>query len=57
MDLCVRYTFPSGGSVLLALVEHWATARSMDLVRTAHYYLDLLGQFPDCEVIPVALIT
>ncbi len=57
MDLCVRYAFGSGAPILLALIEHWSTARSMDLVRTAHYYLDLLGRFPDCEVVPVALIT
>jgi len=57
MDLCVRYAFASGAPILLVLVEHWSTARSMDLVRTAHYYLDLMGRFPDCEVVPVALIT
>lgn len=57
MDLCVRYAFPSGAPILLALVEHWSTVRSMDLVRTAHYYLDLMGRFPDCEVVPVALVT
>lgn len=57
MDLCVRYAFSSGAPILLTLVEHWSTVRSMDLVRTAHYYLDLMGRFPDCEVVPVALIT
>lgn len=57
MDLCIRYAFPSGTPLLLVLVEHWATSRSMDLVRTAHYYLDLLGRFPECEIVPVALIT
>lgn len=57
MDLSIRYEFRTGIPVLLVLVEHWSTARSMDIVRTAHYYLDLLGRFPDCEVMPVALIT
>lgn len=57
MDLSIRFAFASGCPVLLVLVEHWSTARSMDLVRTAHYYLDLLGRFPECEIVPVALIT
>src|SRR5574344_2587986 len=37
MDLCIRYAFPSGTPLLLVLVEHWATSRSMALVRTAPY--------------------
>ena len=57
MDLCIRYEFPSGVPLVIVLVEHWATARSVDLVRTAHYYLDLMGRFPGNHIIPVALIT
>jgi hypothetical protein len=57
MDLSIRYEFVSGHPVLLVLVEHWSNARNMDLVRTAHYYLDLLGRFPGDEIVPVALIT
>lgn len=57
MDLNIEYTFAEGPALLLVLVEHWSTARSMDLARTAQYYLDLTGRFPGREVIPVALIT
>jgi len=57
MDLNIRYGFAEGEAVLLVLVEHWAQARNVDLVRTAHYYLDLMERFPDDEIIPVALIT
>ncbi len=57
MDLNIRYEFSEGPTVLLVLVEHWSEARRVDLVRTAHYYLDLMERFPKDEIIPVALIT
>jgi hypothetical protein len=57
MDLNIRYEFPNGASILLILVEHWSEARRVDLVRTAHYYLDLMERFPEDEIVPVALIT
>jgi hypothetical protein len=57
MDLCIRYEFTHGEPVLLMLVEHWSQARSMDLVRTAHYYLDLMERFADHQIVPVALLT
>jgi len=57
MDLCIRYEFAQGEPVLLMLVEHWSRARSMDLVRTAHYYLDLVERYPGNEIVPVALVT
>lgn len=57
MDLNVRYTFAKRSVVLVVLIEHWATAQSVNLHRTAHYYLDLLERFPKDEVIPVALVT
>lgn len=57
MDLTVRYRFEEGMPLLLVLVEHWSEARSMDLVRTAHYYLDLMERFPGEAIVPVALIT
>lgn len=57
MDLNIRYEFDQGEPVLLMLLEHWSQARSMDLVRTAHYYLDLMERFPDHHIVPVALIT
>jgi len=57
MDLNIRYEFLQGVPILLVLVEHWSQARSMDLVRTAHYYLDLLERFPADEIVPVALVT
>jgi len=57
MDLNVRYTFAKRSVVLVVLIEHWATSQSVNLHRTAHYYLDLLERFPKDEVIPVALVT
>ena len=57
MDLNVRYTFAQRSMVLVVLIEHWATAQSVNLHRTAHYYLDLLERFPKDEVVPVALVT
>lgn len=57
MDLNIEYHFQEGAPLLLVLVEHWSTARSVDLVRTAQYYLDLASRFPDHEIVPVALIT
>lgn len=57
MDLCIRYEFAEGPSILLVLVEHWSQARSIDLIRTAHYYLDLMERYPGEEIIPVALVT
>jgi hypothetical protein len=57
MDLNVRYTFAKRSVVLVVLIEHWATSQSVNLHRTAHYYLDLLERFPQDEVIPVALVT
>jgi len=57
MDLNIRYEFSNGASVLLILVEHWSEARRVDLVRTAHYYLDLMERFPEDEIVPVALVT
>jgi hypothetical protein len=57
MDLNIRYTFGKRSVVLVVLIEHWATAKSVNLHRTAHYYLDLLERFPKDEVVPVALVT
>jgi hypothetical protein len=57
MDLNIRYTFANRSVVLVVLIEHWATAQSVNLHRTAHYYLDLLERFPKDEVVPVALVT
>lgn len=57
MDLNIRYEFAEGVPVLLVLVEHWSRASSVDLVRTAHYYLDLMERFPGEEIVPVALVT
>lgn len=57
MDLNIEYHFQEGAPLLLVLVEHWSTTRSVDLVRTAQYYLDLASRFPDHEIVPVALIT
>jgi len=57
MDLNIEFHFDSGPGLLLILAEHWSTARSMDLLRTAQYFLDLKGRFPEHEIVPVALIT
>lgn len=57
MDLNIEYRFAQGPALLLVLVEHWSTGRSMDLLRTAQYFLDLASRFPSMEVEPVALIT
>lgn len=58
MDLPIRYTFAKGKElVVVVLVEHWATSRSVNLHRTAHYVLDLMERDPGCPVIPVALVT
>lgn len=57
MDLNIEFRFASGPGLLLILAEHWSTARSMDLLRTAQYFLDLKGRFPEHEIVPVALIT
>jgi len=57
MDLNIRYTFRKRSVVLVVLIEHWSTAKSVNLHRTAHYYLDLLERFPKDEVVPVALVT
>ena len=57
MDLNIRYTFAKRSVVLVVLIEHWSTAQSVNLYRTAHYYLDLLERFPNDEVVPVALVT
>lgn len=58
MDLPIRYTF-AGGKQLVAvvLIEHWATAKSVNLHRTAHYVLDLMEREPQTPVVPVALVT
>lgn len=58
MDLPIRYTF-AGGKHLVAvvLIEHWATAKSVNLHRTAHYVLDLMEREPQTPVVPVALVT
>lgn len=57
MDLNIEYGFPQGEPMLLVLVEHWSTARSVDLIRTAQYYLDLASRFPKHEIVPIALVT
>jgi hypothetical protein len=58
MDLPIRYTFASGKHVVaVVLIEHWATARSVNLHRTAHYVLDLMEREPQTPVVPVALVT
>ncbi|HQF54964.1 MAG TPA: hypothetical protein PK208_07605 [Fibrobacteria bacterium] len=58
MDLPIRYTFAGGRAVVaVVLIEHWATAKSVNLHRTAHYVLDLMEREPQTPVVPVALVT
>jgi hypothetical protein len=58
MDLPIRYRFGKGRElVVVVLVEHWATSRSVNLHRTAHYVLDLMERDSRCPVVPVALVT
>lgn len=57
MDLNIEYGFSQGPPLLLVLVEHWSTSRSVDLIRTAQYFLDLASRFPDHEIAPIALVT
>lgn len=58
MDLPIRYTFHSGKQVVaVVLIEHWATAKSVNLHRTAHYVLDLMEREHGTPVVPVALVT
>jgi len=57
MDLPIRYRFGKGRElVVVVLVEHWSTSRSVNLHRTAHYVLDLMERDPGCPVVPVALV-
>ncbi|MEK7392975.1 MAG: hypothetical protein AAB214_10460, partial [Fibrobacterota bacterium] len=57
MDLNIEYRFADGPPLLMVLVEHWSTSQSIDLVRTAQYYLDLVSRFPSHEIVPVAFVT
>lgn len=58
MDMPIRYTFSGGRAVVaVVLIEHWATAKSVNLHRTAHYVLDLMEREPQTPVVPVALVT
>ena len=58
MDLPIRYAFPGGQDlVVVVLIEHWATSRSVNLHRTARYVLDLMEGEPGRSVVPVALVT
>ncbi|MBK9577448.1 MAG: hypothetical protein IPO40_10250 [Fibrobacteres bacterium] len=57
MDLNIEFSFEEGPPLLLVLVEHWSTARSVDLLRTAQYFLDLSSRFPEHQIVPVALVT
>lgn len=58
MDLPIQYAFANGKSlVVVVLIEHWATSRSVNLHRTARYVLDLMEREPGRPVIPVALVT
>lgn len=57
MDLNIEFEFSNAPPLLLVLVEHWSTARSVDLLRTAQYFLDLSSRFPEHQIVPVALIT
>ena len=58
MDLPIQYKFAGGKNlVVVVLIEHWATARSVNLHRTARYVLDLMEREPGRPVVPVALVT
>ena len=58
MDVPISYTFQGGESVtMVVLFEHWSTTRSVDILRTARYVLDLMVRFPGHQVIPVAVVT
>lgn len=57
MDLNMEFRFQDGPPLLLVLVEHWSSARSVDLLRTAQYFLDLSSRFPDHQIVPIALVT
>ncbi|MBK8802970.1 MAG: hypothetical protein IPN71_13140 [Fibrobacteres bacterium] len=58
MDVPISYTFQGGESVtMVVLFEHWSTSKSVDILRTARYVLDLMVRFPDHHIIPVAVVT
>ncbi len=58
MDVPISYTFQGGESVtMVVLFEHWSTTRSVDILRTARYVLDLMVRFPGQQIIPVAVVT
>jgi hypothetical protein len=58
MDVPITYSFPGGEAVtMVVLFEHWSTARSVDIHRTARYVLDLMVRFPGHYIIPVAVVT
>ncbi len=58
MDVPISYTFQGGEEVtMVVLFEHWSTSKSVDILRTARYVLDLMVRFPDHHIIPVAVVT
>ena len=58
MDVPISYTFEGGESVtMVVLFEHWSTSKSVDILRTARYVLDLMVRFPGHHIIPVAVVT
>lgn len=58
MDVPISYTFDGGVSVtMVVLFEHWSTSKSVDILRTARYVLDLMVRFPGHHIIPVAVVT
>ncbi len=58
MDVPISYTFQGGESVtMVVLFEHWSTSKSVDILRTARYVLDLIVRFPEHHIIPVAVVT
>lgn len=58
MDVPILYTFEGGESVtMVVLFEHWSTSKSVDILRTARYVLDLMVRFPGHHIIPVAVVT
>ena len=57
LDVALLATWDDGSQTVILLVEHWSTARRIDLRRVHWYYAALSLQHPEATVFPVILVT
>lgn len=57
LDIALLAEWPDGGQFVITLIEHWSSARKVDMRRVLWYTADLALRHPAASILPVVLVT